>query len=343
MPVDTDTPTPTATNTGVPTDTFTPTPTATHTGVPTATFTPTPTATNTGAPTDTFTATPTATNTSAPTATFTPTPTTVASDTDTPTPTHTGTASPTATPTPTLPLPGNVVSATAVGNLDGYVQSNFLVVDAADIQVGNGLVVVATETVQRGFVAFQLPPLAETEVVQHATLTLFQVSVVGDPYGKLSAPIVVEPVGLGAALAASDFGASPRGPLAGILSSDASIGLKVLNVATAVNMGYATGRTMSEFRLRFAHETDGDSSFDRAVFESSENTLGSGNRPSLLLEIATFTPGDPDVNGDGRVDRFDLLHLSLFWNTHDARSDLDGSGMVDQGDVLALIDAIGGS
>ncbi len=57
----------------------------------------------------------------------------------------------------------------------------------------------------------------------------------------------------------------------------------------------------------------------------------------------TVVPGNPDLNGDGRVDYRDLLILAQYWNMPNTRADLDGSGMVDQGDVLALIDAVGGS
>jgi hypothetical protein len=129
-----------------------------------------------------------------------------------------------------------------------------------------------------GYVGFDLAGIPAGQIVS-ATLEVGQTAVVGDPYGKWG-PIEVHTVDGGAALDLADaYVANPRGTL----STDATLGVKRLDLTEIVTRARAEGWTSFLCRLRFATYVfqPGD---DYAVFNDGADQAGApGARPALVV------------------------------------------------------------
>lgn len=174
------------------------------------------------------------------------------------------------------------VTLYATTSLDGVVWSTPLVVTgntslyAGDNDVGaNG----------RAFLSFDLGqlPASVTEIVS-ATLGVFQENgaQLGSPYTDLGV-LHAERVDYGASLDASDLDLAALDAASPVLSSDANVGWKTVEVAPSVEAAWAARATLgnrAQFRLRFATNTDGDASGDTARFCSSEGV----DKPYLTIQ-----------------------------------------------------------
>jgi hypothetical protein len=126
-----------------------------------------------------------------------------------------------------------------------------------------------------------VPP---TATIQAATLSLEQYAVWGNPYGSGNlGNVLVDHVELGASLDATDFDTHTLLAGFGVLSTDATLAVKTLDVAARVQADLAAGRTFSDFRLRFSTDRDVDGADDYAGFVDTENWAGPGAAPALKI------------------------------------------------------------
>ena len=86
---------------------------------------------------------------------------------------------------------------------------------------------------------------------------------------------------------ASDFASVAILTNFGILSSDATLGYKSLDVTGRVVADVAAARLNSDFRLHTLIFTDSDSFEDSSHWDDGEDSFASGNVPQLFV---TYTP-----------------------------------------------------
>jgi hypothetical protein len=128
-----------------------------------------------------------------------------------------------------------------------------------------------------------IPPGA---TIQTATLALQQGAGAGTPYADLG-NMLVDHVDLGAAIDASDYGANTLLSGFGVFSTDAAFVVKSLEVGARVQADVTAGRTFSDFRLRFATNSNGDGSDDYTQFVDTEDAFNQGQSPLLTV---TYVP-----------------------------------------------------
>ncbi|MCJ7805643.1 DNRLRE domain-containing protein [Patescibacteria group bacterium] len=221
-----------------------------------------------------------------PTPTPTPTPTQEASlsATISAVATPTGVVTPTHTPTPT-PTPTTITLVlSSTSGLDGFRANNNGGNNNVDIRVGNGAFVgvPSYELVLRGFVSFSLSSIPSGVTIEKATLRMYQRSVSGTPYvGENN--LIIDSIDYGGELASDDFARSPIFSNIGTLTKNSSVEWKDLEVTESVKNDISSGKGRSQFRLRFANETDGNGNADQAFFDSS-NSGYDGNKPQLVVK-----------------------------------------------------------
>jgi hypothetical protein len=117
----------------------------------------------------------------------------------------------------------------------------------------------------RGFLSFDLGAIPVGADVTAAVLRVTQTSIGDDPYSL--GPLLVDQVVYGGVL---DLGAYDRSFPANqgfaVLSTDATLGPKMTDVTVAVKADIAAQRARSQFRLRFASETNMNGEGDQAIF-----------------------------------------------------------------------------
>ncbi len=133
-----------------------------------------------------------------------------------------------------------------------------------------------TGRVDRGFCGFDLPDVR----VEQATLRLFQEEVQGTPYASDDF-ITVDHLDLGGSLDGGDYDLAPLQAQIGILSVDATIEWKTLDVTGAVQDHLANSRSTAQFRLQFKN----DAGIGRALFTGLADFNGAptANPPELHL------------------------------------------------------------
>ncbi len=137
----------------------------------------------------------------------------------------------------------------------------------------------------RGFVSFDLGGLPPGARITSATLRVYQTSTVGSPYTKLG-DIRADHVDYGGALDYGEFTTPFLGSsTVGVISRDASLGWKELDVTDRVIADLEAGRTRSQYRLRFLPLYSGDATNDWALFEDGEMSQGTSNAPLLAVEF----------------------------------------------------------
>jgi hypothetical protein len=227
-------------------------------------FTPIPSLTPLPSPSATATQTPSATPTSKPSSTATPTPSAIA----------TKTSSPTTVPTST---PASK-SISATNSLEGYIASNGEINSASEIKVGS-----SKTKVTRGFLSFDITSLKNSSYKKYI-LKVYQAKVEGNPYTTLG-QIKIDTLNYGSTFDNSDYSVSSSNPSFATISDNSNIEWKNLDITSQVAESLSKNQTTIQFRLHFTSEsfTKTDSG-DFALFESSENSLKTGNVPSILSE-----------------------------------------------------------
>ncbi len=117
---------------------------------------------------------------------------------------------------------------------------------------------------------------------QYPGLRMHQSAVIGAPYATLGS-VIVDHVDIGLTLDAADFGAAALQAGVGLLSSDATVGPKSLDVTSQVLADIAAARPRSGFRLRFPVASDADAADDFAQFNDGEDSFGNGLLPFLIV------------------------------------------------------------
>ena len=175
--------------------------------------------------------------------------------------------------------PGGTTSDTLLSMtaLNGIVQNDGTVSTTATIAAGDVDAAIPGRTT-RGFYSFDLSGIPAANVIRTANLRLVQFAVSGSPYATLG-NVVVDHVTYGARLDAGDYGGGTVVSGFGVLSSDATTGVRLLNVFTRVNADREAGRSVSQFRLRFSLvDGNNDGVTDLAGFNDEDDVP-----PAMLI------------------------------------------------------------
>jgi hypothetical protein len=270
--------------------TASPQPTATQTLQPTVTQTNTPIYT----PTQTSSTPPTNTPTTAPTLTPTLTPTTVHTSTPTTAPTQTPTTVRTSTPTatPTLNItPTNAeqaVTFNSTGPEDGVILESAqnsgvggsMNSSITYFQLGDD----ASNRQYRAILSFDTASLPANAIIKSAVLKIEQS---GNPtgtnpfdiLGSLVADISNGPLGGSSALQLTDFNANASATNIGTFPTSPSSGWYSATL-TATGVSDISRTSLTQFRLRFATATNGNSLADCITFYSGDSASG---QPHLVI------------------------------------------------------------
>lgn len=131
----------------------------------------------------------------------------------------------------------------------------------------------------RGFIGFDISSVSGQ--VTSAVLIVNQSSTSGTPYNTLG-NLIADHVDFGGSVDAADFSGGTLQNNFGAISSDSLAGAKSLDVTAEVQNDISSSRTTSQFRLRFANDTDNDNSDDFTVLDSAE----SGMAPELIITVS---------------------------------------------------------
>lgn len=169
---------------------------------------------------------------------------------------------------------------------DGNIRSNGAVLIVA-MFVGD-IDAITSGVSQRAVVGFDLvgagiPPGA---TIQTATLSLQQGGSGGTPYTDLG-NVLIDHVALGAAIDAADYSGNTLLSAFGVFSTDNAFDVRSLEVGARVQADVTAGRSFSDFRLRFATDTNLDGGSDYTQFGDSEGTVPFGPNPTLTV---TYLP-----------------------------------------------------
>lgn len=166
-------------------------------------------------------------------------------------------------------------------NVDGLIEFTnpvYSVYSSIALSVGEGP---AAGSYDRSFVGFDISSLTGRTIVS-ATLRIYQ-DLASDPYGdsKLG-NVLVDHVNFGTSLDSADFGAAALTSNIGAISTNSTLEWKTLDVTTYVQNDLNSGRTSSQFRLRFTNTSNGPPQ-NQAIFESAENYRSTNNKPELVV------------------------------------------------------------
>lgn len=187
-------------------------------------------------------------------------------------------------------------TVTITGSLDGYLASNLntAYLDATSLYAGDFV----GNAFRRSFLTFSLATVPATaKRITEAVMTLRGVGTIGTPYGAANqGNLLVEHVNYGPSLEKADFDVAKDGtftaanaPFIGAKTVNITGGLVVCPMLLCANNGVAadlaareTLGNRSQFRIRFAKDSDGDGANDYMYFHSSRAATPA-NRPSLKV------------------------------------------------------------
>jgi hypothetical protein len=174
------------------------------------------------------------------------------------------------------------VTLLGIPELDGLLRSG-AALPTLTLSIGNffasGPPALAHE--MRSVATFDLAPLPSDAEIVSAVVTLHQFLVPGTAY-EGRGPAILDHVDIGADLSADDFDGGTLTSNIGVLSTDATLGPKSLDVTAQVAADLAAGRTRSSFRVRFTNVVPDFTSGRRAAFGDAEGTEGS-TPPTLVV------------------------------------------------------------
>ena len=168
----------------------------------------------------------------------------------------------------------------SVGAVDGVVTSGGDVETTSAANIGDSGLNVPI----RGFYRFDLSGIPAGATVVEATLITRQTGagVFGTPYTDLGA-MVVDHVNLGAALGPEDFASVAFTSAFAVISNNANLETKTAVVTDQVVADRAAARTTSDYRLRFATDTNSDNDGDFVQWATAEFDAGTGVFPTLRV------------------------------------------------------------
>jgi pSer/pThr/pTyr-binding forkhead associated (FHA) protein len=177
------------------------------------------------------------------------------------------------------------VTLISESDLDGYLANDGRGSNRKGILAGNTEISEsAGEVVWRGFLSFDLSTIPNSVTIDNVELRFFQARVGGDPYGKLGS-LVLDQVDFGSSLDQSAYNAPAIN--SAVLAQQTQPGtwyvLSSPLFTSWLEQKLAEGGSRIQFRLQFQQETDGDGKEDYVSIESTDNFLGSGNEPELIV------------------------------------------------------------
>ena len=189
--------------------------------------------------------------------------------------------SPSPTPSPT-PSPSPETQSTTLKSQaghDGFRASNGGGNDSLDIRVGrNSLLII------RGFLSFKIEDLPDDITIEAAELKVYQTGITNNPYG-VGLRVMVDHFDYGDSLDHADYSLSSISSSFATLSSDGTVGWKEIDVTDQLKNDLNNSRIRSQFRLHLATEAVGGTpTGDFALFESGDNSHGTGNLPELTIK-----------------------------------------------------------
>jgi len=165
-------------------------------------------------------------------------------------------------------------------NLDGFISSNNYVNTQSEIRAGRNKFLLS-----RGFFSFDLAKLPKYTKIISATLRVYQVKTVGNPYSAETGNLKVDHLIYKETLDEADYDASALSSSFADLSKNKTTGWKEVEVLSQILEDLGSGRKTSQFRIHFEKEEKGSNdSGDYVYFESSDNSEGTTNVPQLLIK-----------------------------------------------------------
>jgi hypothetical protein len=135
----------------------------------------------------------------------------------------------------------------------------------------------------RQFYSFGLSEIPASATIVRATLNLYLVTVLGDPFGNHGV-VLVDHLDYGGSLDGADYGASALDPAIGTIADDPTIEYKTMDVTSELEADLAAARSRTQFRLRFSIlDTDDDGVNDYVAFTDAEDSCKGVNKPPHLL------------------------------------------------------------
>lgn len=166
--------------------------------------------------------------------------------------------------------------------LDGYVTSDGFRDTVNLVRVGDQEHVSPIRAT-RGFLSFNMPVLPIGAEIQSVVLRVYQLIAVGDPFPVLG-NVVVDQVDYGVVLDASAYAMPAVSSNVGMLTNSPEEGFRAIDITQRFISHMATGATRMQFRLRFTMmDADGDNLEDSVHFEDGDDTQGTGNVPSIIV------------------------------------------------------------
>ena len=164
---------------------------------------------------------------------------------------------------------------------DGYVSTQPAVLrDSVSVVLGWDDL---NEFVVRGFYRFLHTGIPAGAKIVSATLLTYQFDVFGDPYSALGGGVLVDHLDMGEKLYVEDFDSAALSSAIGVLSADATLGVKTLNVKSEVQADVDALRPYTDFRLRFPLDSSSDRQSHFASFSDAEDAEATGFPPVLLV------------------------------------------------------------
>lgn len=137
---------------------------------------------------------------------------------------------------------------------------------------------------ERACIDFELTGVPTGAHVVTATMTLVQRVVRGTPYATLGS-LLLDHVVYGTVLEAGEYARTPIESAFAVLSTDATLGPRTIDVTAQVQNDLARGQ--SQFRLRFSTENDLDAVIDDAEWFCIGSATTLADLPTLVV---VYTP-----------------------------------------------------
>lgn len=191
------------------------------------------------------------------------------------------TATPEPTPTPTPKEENKTFDSSAP--IDGFQASNGGGNNAIEVRVGrNSLLII------RGFVSFGIGDIPEGATIKKATLKLYQVQLLGNPFSA-GLRVMLDHLDYGDTFENADYNTPSISTSFATLSDSVGAGWRTIDVTDQVRNDLENDRERSQYRLHMAVEnTGGTITGDYVYFESQNNSLGTNNTPQLVVEYSYF-------------------------------------------------------
>ncbi len=159
----------------------------------------------------------------------------------------------------------STVTLNSTKGVDGFVTSMGSAVTWTQIMVGD----TGADIGVRGFLSFDISSIPPGSNIISSTLRNYQEAVIGTPYTDLG-NVIVDHLDYGATLDGADYNLAALQDNIGILSNNASIEFKTLNVTARLQDDINNGRTRSQYRMLFPNPTDNDNIEDAAFFTQAK-------------------------------------------------------------------------